>query len=115
MNYVTKTGRVLTDEDIEALAAEAEQGYQIEDLKPQDRALVGMELDSYEIRLMLRSLKQQITKLEKTNAKQKFVPEPGKVNVTEQVLKTAYPLRERLFAALNEALNAGRARKKEQQ
>ncbi|MDQ6947591.1 MAG: ribbon-helix-helix domain-containing protein, partial [Actinomycetota bacterium] len=30
--YRTKTGRILTDADIEALAAEAEQGYNVEHL-----------------------------------------------------------------------------------
>jgi hypothetical protein len=31
--YKTKTGKVLTDSDIEALADEAERGYDIEDLR----------------------------------------------------------------------------------
>jgi hypothetical protein len=33
---VTKSGRVLTDTDIEALAAEAEQGYDVSHLPPAD-------------------------------------------------------------------------------
>lgn len=32
MSYTTKSGRVLTDEDIEKLADEAERGYDIEDV-----------------------------------------------------------------------------------
>jgi hypothetical protein len=32
-SYVTKSGRVLTDEDIEALADEAERGYDVSNLK----------------------------------------------------------------------------------
>ena len=32
--YVTKTGKVLTDADIEALANEAEQGYDTSQLQP---------------------------------------------------------------------------------
>lgn len=36
-NYRTKTGKVLTDSDIEALAEEAEQGYDVEPLKARRR------------------------------------------------------------------------------
>jgi pyridoxal biosynthesis lyase PdxS len=36
--YVTKSGRVLTDEDIQKLADEAEQGYDVEQLKDLDEA-----------------------------------------------------------------------------
>jgi hypothetical protein len=32
--YRTKTGRILTDADLEALADEAERGYDVEHLKP---------------------------------------------------------------------------------
>lgn len=32
--YRTKTGSVLSDEDIEALADEAEQGYDVSQIKP---------------------------------------------------------------------------------
>jgi CRISPR-associated endonuclease/helicase Cas3 len=35
--YTTKTGRELTDADIEKLADEAEQGYDVDDLKPRRR------------------------------------------------------------------------------
>jgi hypothetical protein len=35
--YTTKTGKVLTDADIEALADEAERGYDVEVLKPRRR------------------------------------------------------------------------------
>ncbi len=35
--YTTKTGRVLSDADIEALADEAERGYDVEDLKRRRR------------------------------------------------------------------------------
>lgn len=31
---VTKSGRVLTDDDVQALAAEAERGYDIDKLRP---------------------------------------------------------------------------------
>jgi hypothetical protein len=34
--YRTKTGRILTDEDLEALADEAERGYDPESLKRRD-------------------------------------------------------------------------------
>ncbi len=34
MTYRTKTGRILTEEDIDALVAEAERGYDIEKLTP---------------------------------------------------------------------------------
>lgn len=36
--YITKTGKVLTDADIEALADEAERGYDISKLKPRSQA-----------------------------------------------------------------------------
>lgn len=36
-SYTTKTGRVLIDADIEALADEAERGYEVEDLKRRRR------------------------------------------------------------------------------
>lgn len=35
--YVTKTGKVLTDADIQAIADEAERGYEIEQLKARRR------------------------------------------------------------------------------
>ena len=35
--YKTKTGKVLTDADIEAMADEAERGYDVETLKPRRR------------------------------------------------------------------------------
>lgn len=35
--YVTKTGKVLTDEDIEKMADEAERGYDVAALKPRRR------------------------------------------------------------------------------
>jgi hypothetical protein len=35
--YLTTTGRVLTDSDVEALAEEAEQGYDVEELKARRR------------------------------------------------------------------------------
>ncbi len=36
-SYTTKTGRVLSDADIEALADEAERGYEVENLKRRRR------------------------------------------------------------------------------
>jgi len=35
--FITRTGKVLTDGEIQALADEAERGYDIEALKPRDR------------------------------------------------------------------------------
>lgn len=35
--YTTKTGRILTDADIEAMADEAERGYDVEELKRRKR------------------------------------------------------------------------------
>jgi predicted DNA-binding transcriptional regulator YafY len=37
--YVTKTGRVLTDADFEALADEAERGYDVSHLDPADQVV----------------------------------------------------------------------------
>ena len=39
--YVTKSGKVLTDADIQALADEAERGYPIEQIDPTQTVAVG--------------------------------------------------------------------------
>lgn len=65
-------------------------------------ATIDVPLNIYDLRLLNRALKAHVAKLEKTAQRQNFTPEPGRVNVTQEILKRAEKLQASLYAALKQ-------------